>query len=356
MFAYHLMALHSGTVGSAHDIYEYMLTAPEYGHEIVIYGPPSENSPFRFSLDLEATDALVFVFEWTTHLRDGDHLDFARFVTKVPRSRRVVIDCDGAYNDLILAGGDRNHPDEAASRAWSAVCDSLSDKICQPTLSPLRRNVRPFLFYGFNPASASAYTNGPKDYGMVYVGHSKLRWSALARVLRAIEPIRYRLGRIALVGHGWDAVPPWAAAMDMEQSFYTDRPYLESLGVEFIHPVRFDQVIPWMSRAAFNPVLLRPFFERLHLVTPRLFETLSANTLPVFAANPDHVRRIYGDGAEPFILPDSGGEEALSALLRDPRCHIERLEGIRQHLADRHSHKRRLVELVEIVEGMAPCG
>src|SRR5207302_6880005 len=97
---------------------------------VVIYGPPDPASLFSFSLDVESVDALIFVFEWTTHLREGDQLDFARFVTQVPRGRRVVIDCDGAYNDPISVDGDYNHRDQAASRASAQVCDSLSGKIC----------------------------------------------------------------------------------------------------------------------------------------------------------------------------------------------------------------------------------
>src|SRR6266446_1829579 len=164
MFVYHLMALHAGTVGSAQDIYHYTQVAQNLGHEVFVYGPPTPESPFSFSLDVESVDALIFVFEWTTHLRDADQLDFARFVTKVPRKRRVIIDCDGAYNAAISVDGDYNHRDPAASRAWREVCDSLSDKICQPTLKPLCSNVRPFLFYGFNPDCAEPYKAEAKDY------------------------------------------------------------------------------------------------------------------------------------------------------------------------------------------------
>jgi hypothetical protein len=350
MFAYHLMALRSGTVGSAQDLYQYTQVAKGLGHEMVVYGPPDPESPFTFSLDLEAVDALVFVFEWTTHLRDGDRLDFARFMTKVPRERRIVIDCDGAYNDPIFADGDHNHRDPALSSTWSEVCDSLSGKICQPTLRPLRSNVLPFLFYGFNPKRAEPYEAGPKEYGMMYVGHSKLRWGAMERVLRAIEPVREQVGRLAVVGHGWDALPPWAAAMRMEDAFYTDQAYLRKLGVEIFPPIRFEQVIPWMSKALFNPVLRRPIFQRLQLVTPRLFETVSASTIPLFSMDAEHVRQIYGEEATELILPAEHPERRILDCVRRPERYVRILKGIRRHLADQHSHARRLRELIEIVE------
>ena len=101
MFASHIMALQAGTVGSAQQIHHYTQVAKRLGHEVLVYGPPDPRSPFSFSLDIKSVDALIFVFEWTTELRQRDQLDFARFVTKVPRERRIVIDCDGAYNDAI---------------------------------------------------------------------------------------------------------------------------------------------------------------------------------------------------------------------------------------------------------------
>jgi hypothetical protein len=350
MFAYHLMALRSGTVGSAGDLYAYAQVAKHLGHEVVVYGPPDPDSPFVFSLDLEAVDVLVFVFEWTTHLRNGDRLDFARFMTKIPRDRRIVVDCDGAYNDPISADGDCNHRDPASSRTWSEVCDSLSDKICQPTFRPLRSNVLPFLFYGFNPQRAEPYELRLKEYGMIYVGHSKFRWRAMERVLRAIEPVRHEVGRLAVVGHGWDALPPWASAMRMEEAFYTDQAYMRQLGVEIFPPIRFEQVIPWMSKALLNPVLMRPIFERLQLVTPRLFETLSASTIPLFNMDPEQVRQIYGEEATALILPADRPEQSILESIRRPERCIEVLKGIRAHLTEQHSHARRFKELLAIVE------
>src|SRR5260221_3016171 len=116
-----------GDAGSAQDIHRYARAAKPLGHEVVVYGPPEPGSPFSFSMDLDSADALVFVFEWTTQLRRGDPLDLARLVAKVPRERRIVIDCDGAYNDAIRVDGDYNHQDAEASRGWTRICESLSD-------------------------------------------------------------------------------------------------------------------------------------------------------------------------------------------------------------------------------------
>ena len=350
MFAYHLMALQSGTVGSVQDLYHYSMAAKALGHEVVIYGPPDSGSPFSHCLDLDSVDGLIFVFEWTTRLRDHDQLDFARFVGKVPRKRRVVIDSDGSYNDPIAVDGDYNHRSVNASRVWTQVCDSLSDKICQPTLSPKRDNVRPFLFYGYTETSGRAVDTKKKDYGMVYVGHSKFRWSSMQRVLRAIEPVRDHVGRLALVGHGWDALPQWAVPMQMEAAFYTDQHCLRKLEVEIFPPVRFEEVIGWMSKAVFNPVLLRPVFQQLRLVTPRLFETLAAKTLPLFNMDPQQVQDLYGSAALELVLPNQDPEEKIVDFVRQPERYQVIVSGIRRHLAQKHSHTERLKQIIEIVE------
>src|SRR5919108_918441 len=263
MFIYYLY----GDAGSVQDIYNYAQVAKALGHEAVVYGPPSVHRSFSLSRDVGSADAVIFLFEWTMQLRYGDQLDLIRLIRRVPRERRVVIDCDGAYNDAITIGGDYNHRDGEGSRLWIEACDSLSDKICQPTLHPLRPNVRPFLFHAYDRAWERPLDLAAREYGMVYVGHSKFRWRPMERVLRAIEPFRERVGRIAPVGHGWDALPWWAVPMQIEDYYYTDQAYLRKLAVEFVPPVPFEQVIGWMSKGTFSPGIYRPLFSHLRLVS-----------------------------------------------------------------------------------------
>src|SRR5262249_43881547 len=204
--------------GSGLVIQGYSDAARALGHEVAVYGrwrfgQGNPNIPLNYSLDLAAADAELFIFEWTTELRPGDHLDLVRLVAGVPRRRRVILDGDGNYNDVMRTAGDQNHPDAAASRRWTDICDSLSDKICQPTLHPVRPNVLPYLFYAYNPAWERPLDLAAKEYSLLYVGHSKYRWRPMQRVLRAVEPVRGRVGRIGLVGHGWSGAPPWAERM-----------------------------------------------------------------------------------------------------------------------------------------------
>jgi hypothetical protein len=333
--------------GSAQDIYNYTQVARALGHDVALYGPPNRESAFHYSLDLRAADAVIFIFEFSAWL---DNLDAVRLVGEVPRERRVVIDCDGKYNEAIRVAGDVNHPDAAASQHWVAICDSLSDKIYQPTFHPLRPNVRPFFFHAYNPAWELPLDFRAKEFGMCYVGMNWFRWRALQRVLQAIEPIREQVGRIGLVGNGWDAPAPWANRTLIEDAYCTDPGYLEELGVEVMPPVRFDQVIATMSQGLFSPVIYRPLFDHLRLVTCRTFETPAANTIPLFGQEAGFVAEIYGEAAVELVLPAEQPEEKILELLRRPEYYAEIVRGMRRHLAETHSYAARLRELIQIVE------
>src|SRR5260370_34957446 len=91
--------------GSGLLINGYTRAAKEMGHEVVVYGRPIPNIPLIYSMDVESADALVYIFEWTTELQQGDYLDFSR-LSKIPRRRTVILAGDGNYNDLIAADRD----------------------------------------------------------------------------------------------------------------------------------------------------------------------------------------------------------------------------------------------------------
>jgi hypothetical protein len=254
--------------GSSLVIQGYTEAAKALGHEVAVYGCPYDKIPLNYSISIGSADAVVFLFEWTIRQYYGDAVDLVRLVGKIPRRRRVIIDGDGNYNDVISVDDDFNHADSESSRRWIELCDSLSDKIYQPTRRPVRSNVRSFLFYAYNPSWERPLDFKVKEFSMLYVGHSKGRWRPMERVLSSLEPVRERLGRVGLVGHGWDSPPEWATRMHIEGAYYTDKRRLERLGVELLPAVPFAQVIRTMGNALVNPVLLRPTFGRMRLVTP----------------------------------------------------------------------------------------
>jgi hypothetical protein len=338
--------------GSAQDVYHFTQTAKALGHEVALYGPSNTGSPFNYSMDVESADAVIFIVEWTTELQFGDHLDLARLVSRVPRARRVVIDCDGKYNDAIRVVGDYNHPDEATSRRWIAVCDSLADKIYQPTFHPLRPNVRSYLFHAYDPAWEVPLDLRSKKYGMFYVGHNWFRWRPMFRMLRSLEPLRGRLGRMGMMGYGWDSAPPWANPTILEDAYYSNPAYLKSLDVEVLPPIHFNRVIENMSRGIIHPVVLRPLFSHLQLVTCRTFETFAANTVPLFGPEEAYVGEIYGTSALELVLPASRPQDKIMDVLDRPEHYAEVVRDVRRHLAEKHSYRVRLQELIdECIEG-----
>jgi hypothetical protein len=336
--------------GSAQDMFHYVRVAEQLGHQIALYGPCPAGSPFRYSQDVDRADAVIFIFEWTTQLQNADALDLARLVERFPRERRVVIDCDGNYNDAISVAGDVNHPDVVSSRRWVAVCDSLSDKIYQPTWHPLCANVRPFFFHAYEPSWEQPLDFVSKPYGMVYVGNNWFRWRSLERLLKSIEKIRDRVGPLALVGNGWGQRAPWANSTLPEDAYRTDPVLLERLKVETVSPVRFDRVIEWMGRGVFNPVIYRPLFDRLQLVTCRTYETPAANTIPLFCQDEQFVRGTYGTAGLELVLPAEQPEEKIVDLLARPKHYEGVVLEIRNHLATHYSYEARVKELIDIVE------
>lgn len=336
--------------GSMLDLRGYARAARTMGHEVIVYGPPGHALGLDYSIDLAGVDAAVFIFEWTTALQFGDRLDWTRLLAAVPRRSRVVIDCDGAYNDPIEFGGDYNHRTEEESRRWVDLCDSLSDKICQPTLRPQRSNVRPFLFHIYDPTWEAPLDFSAKEFGMIYVGHTKFRWRGMSQVLKALEPVRDEVGRIALVGEGWDTPPVWTQYLDIKANYYVDQDYLKRWRIEVMPPVPYREVIATMGRGIFNPVVYRPLFERLGMVTCRTFETPAAATIPLFLLEPEYVRSIYGESCRELVLGGSMGHEKIRDVLRRPEHYAAMVRAIRADFAERHSPQARLRELIGIIQ------
>jgi len=215
---------------------------------------------------------------------------------------------------------------------------------------PIRDDVRTFLFYCYNPSWEAPLDFDRKEFGMLYVGHSKFRWQPMRRMLDAIAPVRERLGRIGVVGHGWETLPQWAAPMKMEDAYYTDVDYMRRLNMEFLAPVPFGRVVSRMGSAWFNPVISRPTFNRMRLVTPRFFETPASGTIPIFGLDAAYVAEIYGERARELVLPEKRPEEKIADIFDRPEHYSDLVREIRQHLAENHSQQRRLKELIEIIE------
>ena len=282
--------------GSMLDLRGYARAARAMGHEVTVYGPPNPKFALDYSQYLDGADAVVFVFEWTTALQFGDRLDWARLVEAVPRNRRLVIDCDGAYNDPIEFRGDYNH-------RTVRIEPLLDGRLRQPVGQDLpadatgreRKNVRPFLFHIYDPTWETPLEFADKEFGMIYVGHTKFRWRGMSQ-----GAARHRAGagpggpRRAGRGGLGASRPDWMEWDDIKANYYVDRDYLKRIGVEALPAVPVSNRSPTrINKGVFNPVVYRPLFERLGMVTCRTFETPAAGTIPLFLLDRDYVAEIF---------------------------------------------------------------
>jgi hypothetical protein len=114
--------------------------------------------------------------------------------------------------------------------------------------------------------------------------------------------------------------------------------------------VRFDRVIECMGLGLFMPVIYRPLFDCLRLVTCRSFETPAANTIPLFCQEPEFVAEIYGEAALELVLPEEQPEQKILDLVERPVHYAVIVESIRAHLRGTYSYARQFERLLEIVE------
>ena len=307
--------------GSMLDLRGYARAARTMGHEVTVYGPPNPKFALDYSQDLDGADAVIFVFEWTTALQFGDRLDWTRLLEAVPRRRRVVIDCDGAYNDPIEFGGDYNHRNEESSRYWTDVCDSLSDKIFQPTYRPRRQNVRPFLFHIYDPTWETPLDFADKEFAMVYVGHTKFRWRGMSKVLRG-DRAGAGPGRPRGAGRRGLGLARRTGCNGMTSSQLLCRSRLSEKDRASRHcrAVPYPQVAATISKGVFNPVVYRPLFECLGMVTCRTFETPAAGTIPLFLLDRGLCRGDLRRAAIELVLDGEHAHEKIARRARAARA------------------------------------
>jgi hypothetical protein len=342
-------------------IVKYATVGKALGHQIALYSEPMQDLPqVPTSTDIGAFDYLMFVVYETPDFPDLPYL--ARLLDGVPRERRILVDCTGRYNQSLHVEHDFNHLEKMDNHQgweWIDGFAAVAKTIIQPTLHPLRSEVTPFLFHGFDPAAvegryetpeqaAKAWSEQPKKYGIAYVGNNWQRWSQMKAFLGAVAPLADRIGPICLTGWAWDYRPDWAAELDIP-GINTDPEMLRSMGVELKGNVSFDQVIPQISQARFCPVIHRPLFNELGFVTNRTFETFCSDTIPLLMLPDKLAESIYGPAARPLVVgADIAGR--VKDVLDRPAVYWDAVLKTRAYLAEHHSFQRRIEELSAILE------
>jgi hypothetical protein len=344
-------------------ITKYVRVGKSLGHEVTLFSEPIGDMPdVPTSREPKDFDYVIFVVYETPDFPDLPYL--AHLLDGVPKERRTIIDCTGRYNETIQVEHDFNHLEKMDNHMgweWIDGFVAVAKNILQPTLSPLRSDACGFLFHGFDPAAVERRYDNPADaarawlgmsgeqkkYGMVYVGNNWQRWSQMRFLLKAIEPIKQSVGPICLTGWAWDYRPAWAAELGIE-GIDTDPAMLQQMRVELKGNISFDQVIPFVSQARFCPVIHRPLFNRLGLVTNRTFETFCSDTVPLLMLPYQMIESIYGPAAHLLAVgEDVAGH--VQDILRRPEVYWDAILRTRAYLADRHSFQRRFEELSAIL-------
>jgi hypothetical protein len=350
-------------VRAVRTITKYVELGQRLGHEVAVFGEPRDDLPsVPHSRDVKAFDFAIFVIYETADFPDLPHL--AHLLDRVPKERRIIVDCTGVYNKTIAVEHDCNHWVKLNGHQdweWIEGFAAVASRILQPTLTPLRNDVSSFLFFGYDPtAVARPYRspqeaakswlgeNGAKPYDVIYVGHNWQRWTQLKRFFEAIEPHKSRFGAIQLRGWAWDHRPDWAVANGID-GLDVDPTLLQRVGVKTGAPVMFDEVIALQGLARFCPVFHRPLFNELGLVTNRTFETFCSDTIPLLILPEQVVEKIHGRAAL-CLIPGEDLAARLEDIVQRPEFYWDSVLKTRAHLAAHHSYERRFEELLAILK------
>jgi len=349
---------------SVSTVHKYVAVGNNLGHQVAIYGEPSPDLPLvSFTTDLSGVDLALFIIQVPTDFPDMPYL--ARVLDGIPRERRMAVDLWGRFNDTIRLEHDFNHLEKLDGHLgweWIEAIQAVSDLIVQPTLVPIRRSVRSFLFHGYDPdAVAQNYANaaeaasawresGPaeKPYGVMYIGSNWQRWDQVRRFLEQYANHRREIGPECLIGWDWGWRPEWAVEKGIS-GIDTDPSMLAELEVEVRDGVRFDEVVRLLGKARFTPVFHRPLFRHLGFVTNRTFESFYADTLPVLMLPRDFVQAVYGPAAL-ALVPGDDVAAHLSDALKQPEKYWDAVLQTRAHLARHHAYARRFQELEAFAE------
>jgi hypothetical protein len=351
----------SHSARAINTITQYSRVADDLGHEVAVFGERQSDFPdLRFSLNVTEFDYAIFIVYMPSDFPDLPYL--ANLLDGIPKSRRVIIDCSGRYNETIRIEHDFNHLEKMDGHQgweWIEAFQSIADRVLQPTLAPRRDDVRSFLFHGYDPGAvvrpfrtaaeaAHHWSRGAQRYGIAYVGHNWQRWSQVRRLLVAVATVFPSPGPVTLVGADWKQRPDWAVQLGIK-GVDVDPDLLQRLGVEARDPIPFTEVRQFLSDARFSPIFHRPLFNVLGLVTNRTFETFLADTLPLVMLPETLAEAIYGPDVRPLV-PGDDIAGRLADMIGDPEPYWEAVLRVRHFLAEHHSYRQRLSEFAALLQ------
>jgi hypothetical protein len=336
--------------GNTHAIANYMHLAPQFGHEIAIYGNPIWYvTGLQFSTDIRDFDRVLYVFE--SDLYQIKTLQEVVMLGHFPRDKRAILDSDGMYNPLVKVNGDSNHQTEDMRKYWISCIDAIGSKVLQTTIAkPKNPHARALSFYGYNKQLELPREKAPaKEFDILHVGHNWWRWREFeSELLPAFERIRDQVGEIGLVGLWWDHPPVEGPAAGPEAAFQSDPERLRRLNIRVQTAVMYNDVIHTMSKSKINIMTQRPVLRELKHLTLKYFEIFCADTIPLMMLDADHAEAVYGPAGRELVLPGHAAEKILDALQR-PHHYRGIVEDVRKHLRTHFSYEQKVEELIDAI-------
>ncbi len=324
--------------GSGNTLLGYVKAGRALGYDIRVSEFGYIDDVIRTAVPVAAkdwnADLLVIVYESYPFLSEND-IDL--ICKTVPRKNRVLIDPDGKYLKPRYGGIDTNHPAADSYGFWTSLYDSLSDVILHPVLGS------DFLYFGID-SQIPDLGRVNKDFDLIYVGNNWYRWNDMAALITGVSPILTKLKKIALFGRYWSG----EQMEGFENATESDPDFLKNNRVKVYRSAPYGQVEKTMSRGKVSPILVRPILNEMDFVTPRMFETFAADTVPLI---PNYFRRaneLYGDEIFHLTLSENPGVKILE-ILENYEKYREISLKIGEKLRRQHSYEVRIRQLLNFV-------
>jgi hypothetical protein len=329
--------------GSSHVVYNYCRVAQAFDCDVRIsgqYGSLDSSIPNFIPVchDVRWADHLILVFESNQYLTEQHIEDILKVFSP---AQITIIDPDGRYGPTVKCLGDSNHV-QYSRLSWKNLYDTLSARILQPRLAELPDGVTFFPYFGMEYASSVG--SNAKCYTIQYVGNNWYRWDAVTQFLSRLRDIRPQLGRIALKGKWWDGT----CKTGLKKETMADVDLLKASDIETEYSVPFGSVIGAMGDAWISPIFVRPMIAAAMLLTPRMFETLCAHTIPIWSTEIQYISRVYGEEAHPFYYSDEPDVKIIE-ILADRYAYLQLSSDIRRRLFDTYNYTTLFAELLRLL-------
>lgn len=288
-------------------------------------------------------DLMVIVYESYPFL-SNETID--EICTFIPRSNRIVIDPDGKYSKPCSVENDDNHPTPDSYNYWTNLYDSLSDVILQPFISKgvkNKKNIHSFLYFGIDNQLPD-FNEVKKEFDLLYVGNNWYRWNDIEKLITKVSSIRPQLKKIGIIGRYWNK----EVMQGYEEATISNPNFLKQNKIIVKKSAPYGQVEKFMSRGLLNPIFIRPILSKLKFTTPRMFETLNADTVPLVPSYFTYAQDLYGDKIQELSLTEDSNNDILK-IINNYEYYKNISKKIRKTLRSKHSYEIRLKQLLKFI-------